>query len=61
MELPKTLAVEVDDVDDFPSESDALFIPNDKHQNTVIAQRVQCSSSPFFYAFYKLSNCTILS
>ena len=60
MELSKALAVEVDDVDDFPSESDVLAIPNDEHQGTVTAQRVQCNSSPFFYAFYKHSNCKIV-
>ena len=60
MELSKTLAVEVDDGDDFPPECDVKTFSNDEDQETVTAQRVQCNSSPFFYAFYKHFNCKIV-
>ena len=63
MELSKALAVEVEDIDEPSFESEVQSISNadrPDNQETATAQRVQCNSSPFFYAFYKHMNCRIV-
>ena len=60
MELSKALAVEVEDIDEPSFESEVLAILNTDYHEKATAQRVQCNSSPLFYAFYKHMNCCIV-
>lgn len=71
MEISKALAVEVDDLNiDYGAQESEFKALQDAEpeiptcdlleQETVSAQRVQCHSSPYFYAFYKHQPCKIV-
>lgn len=68
MEISKALSVDVEDAEPtFQSDVQALAHsdPNkledhQQHSEPIAAHRVQCNSSPFFYAFYKHMACKIV-
>lgn len=58
------MQVTVDDIDEDSENSDARQVSSDTHENDYLpvpsARKVECDTSPFFYAFYHHHPCHIV-